>query len=61
MFSSYRIGLASQILEEREKARSKLRTENDDVGEVMENIKKRKKDQKERPSSSKKRRYVNCQ
>lgn len=58
--SSYRTGLASRILEEREKARLKLGTEDENVGNVMETIKKRKKEQKERSSSSKKRRYVNC-
>lgn len=56
----YRTGLAAQILEAKEKARSNLEIEDEEVGNVMGNIKKRKQEQKERPSSSKKRRYVGC-
>lgn len=51
----HRTGLASRILEEKEKARSKLAAETEDV---MEKTKKRKKEQKERSGSSKKQRYV---
>jgi hypothetical protein len=53
----YRTGLAAQILEEKEKARSKLGAENEDIGKVIDNIKKRKKEQRQKSGSSKKR-YV---
>lgn len=56
----YRTGLAARILEDKEKARSKLSAGNEGVGEVMDSIRKRKKEQKEKSVSSKKRRYVDC-